>query len=526
MVRSGIVAVTVAGVVGIIVRVAASSAEEKPAPTIESIEIFVHDVFEDEEGTPGLWPYRLANQLHLDTKESVIRRELLFHEGDPLDPEAIEQTERNLRALPFLREARVETVPGETEGGVGVRVVVSDSWSTTPEARLAKIGNEWIWGLGITEDNLLGRGKELQAMHTVGLEREETFVAYRDPRLAGSRTALSTLYSTATDGHFASIGAARPFYSLDSLWSFHLGVEDFDRLDPLYEDGERVEDLHHLHTGGSMGIARAVRRTDSSALRLHLGYQLSRDDVGSDLRRFGILRIGVTTVSHRYRKLTHINRFERPEDINLGNQASAFFGISAPFLGGEPGRSTFVSLSGRRGLSLNAAGFFLGTVSWQARNRHGGIENSIARFRADLVQKFSLRRVVLAKADFVYGANLDPEVQLRLGAESGLRGYPVRQFNGDRSLLLSAEGRWFVADDIARLVSFGFACFFDSGFAWPTGSPMALKDLRSDVGVSLLLGANRVAANRPGVRIDLAYALNPIEGRSPWLLSAGSRIGF
>lgn len=518
--------IAVASVVGVLAAVSVCLPEEKPAPTIESISISVHDVFEDDDGTPALWPYRLANQLHLDTKKSVIRRELLFHEGDRLDREAIEQTERNLRALPFLRAARVETVPGETEGTVGVRVVVSDSWSTTPEARLAKIGDEWVWGLGITEDNLLGRGKELQAMHAVDLDRESTFVAYRDPRLAGSRTALSTLYSTATDGHFASMGAERPFYSLDTLWSFDLGVEDFDRLDPLYENGERVEDLHHLHTGGSVGIARAVRRTESSAFRLHLGYQLAQDDVGSDRRKFGVLRIGVTTVSHDFRKLTHVNRFERTEDINLGNQASAFFGISAPFLGGEPGRSTFVSLSGRRGLSLNAAGFLLGTVSWQARNRHGGIENSIARFRADLVQKFSPRRVVLAKADFLYGANLDPEVQLRLGAESGLRGYPVRQFNGDRSLLLSAEGRWFVADDVARLVSFGVACFFDSGFAWPTGSPIALKDLRSDVGVSLLLGANRVAANRPGVRIDLAYALHPIEGRSPWLLSAGSRIGF
>lgn len=518
--------VVAAGVVGILAAVCLAFAEDPPAPIIESIRIVVRDVFEDEDGTPALWPYRVGNQLHLDTKEGVVRRELLFREGDRLDREAIEQTERNLRALPFLRSARVETVAGETEGGVGVLVVVADSWSTTPEARLAKVGNKWIWGFGVAEENLLGRGKELQVMHSADLEREATFLAYRDPRLLGTRTSLSTLYSDASDGHFASIGAERRFYALDTLWGFAARVEDFDRLDPLYENGETIEDLRHRRQGGSMDVARAVRRTASSAVRLQLGYEFSRDDVDLDRRQFGVLRIGVTTVSHDYRALTHVNRFERTEDINLGNQASAFFGVSSPFLGGEPGHPTFVSLAGSRGLSLNTRGFLLGAASWQARDRRGGLENSIARARVDLVQKISARRVVLAKADFAYGANLDPEVQLRLGAESGLRGYPVRQFNGNRSLLLSAEGRWFVADDVARLVSLGLACFIDSGFAWPEGSPMALKDLRSDVGVSLLLGANRVSATRPGVRVDLAYALNPIAGRSSWLLSAGSQIGF
>jgi outer membrane protein assembly factor BamA len=524
MVRTRIV--TIAGVWAVLGVFSSSRAQEASAPVIESIRVVIRDVFEDEDGTPDPWPYRLANQLHLDTREGVIRRELLFREGERLDREALEQTERNLRALPFLRFARVETVREETPGRVGVLVEVADSWSTTPEARLAKIGDEWVWGIGIVEQNLLGRGKELRAIHEVDLDREETLVAYRDPRLAGTRTSLSTRYSSATDGHFASVGAERPFFSLDTLWSYRVRIEDFDRLDPIYEAGERVYDLRHERKLGDIDVARALRRTVSGALRLHLGYQFSQDDVELDRRKFGTLRVGVATESHHYRVLTHVNRFERTEDINLGTEASLFVGLSSPSLGGEPGRSTFVSLSGRRGLALGEQGFLLGTTSWQARDRRGRLENSIARARIDLVQKLSTRRLVLAKADFTYGANLYPEVQLRLGAESGLRGYPVRQFNGDRSLLLSAEGRWFVADDVARLVSFGLAWFFDSGYAWPAGARIALKDLRSDVGVSLLLGANRVSASRPGVRIDLAYALNPIEGRSAWLLSAGSQIGF
>jgi hemolysin activation/secretion protein len=200
--------------------------------------------------------------------------------------------------------------------------------------------------------------------------------------------------------------------------------------------------------------------------------------------------------------------------------------VSTPSLGGEAKNAYFLFLSERQGLSLNANGFLLASASWQTRHRNGAFENAIARFRVDLAQKISPRRTLLLKADYHHGANLDPEVQLRLGAESGLRGYPVRQFNGTRSLLLSFEGRWFLADDVLRLVSLGVAGFADSGYAWPEGEKVALDDLRSDVGVSLLLGANRVSASRGGVRLDLAYALHPVAGRSPWLFSAGSQIGF
>ena len=256
----------------------------------------------------------------------------------------------------------------------------------------------------------------------------------------------------------------------------------------------------------------------TTALRVHAGYDFSEDVIAEDLdlRRFGIARFGVSSVGHRFLKLTHVNRFERPEDINLGARTSAFFGVSTPALGGEDQVSTFYWLNASRGFALGRDGFLLGTASWQARRRNESFENSFALLRVNAVQKLALRKLVLAKAELRYGSDLDPEVQVRLGAESGLRGYPVRQFNGDRALLFSVEGRWFFVDDVANLVSAGVAAFADSGYAWAVGAPMRLDDLRSNVGASLLLGLSRGEAGRPGLRIDVAYALQPIEGRSPW----------
>jgi len=505
---------------------AAASAQDE-APVIDSIEIVVEDVFEDDGMTPVFWAYRMANDLHFKTRESVIRRELLFTEGELLDEEALAQTERNLRMLPFLRRVRVETFPLR-DNRVIVRVTTSDSWTTNPELHLAKVGNEWEWAVGAYERNLLGYGKQLRVLHDANLDRDETFVSYGDPRFFGTRFATGVLLASASDGHRVQLSAQRPFFAIDTPYSVRFAFEDFDRLDPIYEDGERVEDLRHVRRRGDLELARAVRRRATSAIRLHLGYIRSDDDIadGGDVRRFGIVRVGISTVGHDFLKLTHVNRFERPEDINLGNEASAFVGVSAPAFGGEDQVSLFYFVGARRGIRLNAQGFLLSSVSWQARDRNDRLENNFALIQLNLVQKLTLRKLILAKAILRYGNNLDPEVQLRLGAESGLRGYPVRQFNGDRSFLASVEGRWFVADDVARLASVGLAAFVDSGFAWPEDQPMSLRDLRSNVGVSLLLGSNRISAHRPGVRFDFAYALQPVEGLSPWLISAGSRIGF
>ena len=130
----------------------------------------------------------------------------------------------------------------------------------------------------------------------------------------------------------------------------------------------------------------------------------------------------------------------------------------------------------------------------------------------------------VSRVDYIHGYALDPEVQLRLGIESGLRGYPVRQFTGTRAFLLSAEQRWFLADDIWQLFSFGVAAFVDSGFVWPEADAVDLSDLKTAVGVSLLVGSHRLG--RGGVRFDLGYGLNRIEGARRWVGAAFSDIVF
>jgi hypothetical protein len=186
----------------------------------------------------------------------------------------------------------------------------------------------------------------------------------------------------------------------------------------------------------------------------------------------------------------------------------------------------FLAVSERKGFDLGPGRFLLGEARWTGRHRRGAWQNAVAELRLDGLGRAGARGLVLATARYRHGVRLDPEVQLTLGAQNGLRGYPVHQWAGNRSLLLASEARLFLADDVKQLASFALAAFAEGGYAWPERRPLALRDLRGDIGIALLVGRNRLSATQPVVRFDLAYAFNPPPGRGRWLLSVGSQVRF
>ena len=515
---------------------ATAGAQSIPDPSslrIRAIEIVTHDVF-DEPIAGWSDPYRAVNRIHITTREGVIRHELLFASGDVLNPVQLEQTERNLRGLVFLRDARIEAIPvnnNETDGPpeagerVDIRVEVWDIWSLIPRVKFTQIDDTTLWSAGVSDTNLLGWGKELSVDHIVTLDRSANRFWYRDPQLAGSRFRLTAGVADLSDGEAGLLAVGRPFYALEDTWSFAAQASTFTRSDSLFEAGEETVRLRHLATSGDVEVARAVRHREDSALRLHAAYRVRDDRVAGARRNFRVLEVGLRSVSHRFVQLTHLNQFQRTEDINLGAQSHAAIGLSTPTLGGGEDRVLFLGAGHSRTLAFTPTHFVTGSIGASARHEPEGWANTIGEVRVSYLRQHATRHTLLGKVDLRLGHNLDPEVQLLLGAESGLRGYPVRRFQGTRSLLLGVEERWFIADDLAQLLSFGVAGFIDSGFAWPDGEPMRLADLKTAIGGSLLLGSPRLSAG-PGIRLNLAYALDPLPLTDRWVFSGISTIRF
>jgi hemolysin activation/secretion protein len=108
--------------------------------------------------------------------------------------------------------------------------------------------------------------------------------------------------------------------------------------------------------------------------------------------------------------------------------------------------------------------------------------------------------------------SLDPDMQLLLGGDNGLRGYPLRYESGTSRALFTVEQRFFTDWFPFRLARVGGAIFADVGRTWGSGSignsdPGLLKD----VGFGLRLGNSRTGLGNV-LHIDFAFPLNNIAG--------------
>ena len=506
-----------------------ANAQDLPSVVVGAIEVVSQEVFE-EAGDRLTAVYRLANSLHVRTRERVVARELLFESGDLVDRELLEQTERNLRALPFLRDARVETLPidedldGHAER-VDIRVVTWDRWSLAPRVDLSRLHDRTLWELGASEKNLFGLGKAVTVSHRATLDRTIDQLVYEDYQLFGSHVGVTGSVSNLSDGNEQFFRLGKRYLSLMDPWAMSVSAGNFSRTDPIFRQGIETGRLAHQGRWADFELGRAVRRRGNHALRLHGAYRIRDERVGFVPRDFGIAEVGVRSVSNRFVRLTHINRFERTEDFNLGAESYGTVGVSSPILGGQEHRVMMLAVGHDQGIRFRDDHFLLAAVRFAGRYERAAWRNALTDASLRYLRKHSLRQMLVGKVNYRHGHNLDPEVQVLLGAETGLRGYPLRQFEGNRSLLLSVEERWFVADDLGQLLSLGVAGFIDSGFVWTEFQPVDLTDLKTAVGLSLLLGSNRLSS-RSGVRIDVGYGLNSVEGAPRWVFAAGSDLTF
>src|SRR5436309_13215057 len=229
-------------------------------PLIATIRIDRGDVFDlsnpDERHLPYIW----ANRLHFETREYVIRRELLFEEGAPADPHVLYESERNLRRLTFLHDnSRIETVPRD-DGRVDVVVHTRDVWTTRPSVSINREGNETTGRFSFSEQNMFGFGKSLGLSLKKELDRDSGGIEYSDPRLLGTRWNLNASYFDRSDGILYSARADRPFFSVSPVQAGGGGGSHFSQVTTLQIDGDDAPGFRQRQSHLQLRYGREIGR--------------------------------------------------------------------------------------------------------------------------------------------------------------------------------------------------------------------------------------------------------------------------
>ena len=158
---------------------------------IANIDIRIGEVFDLTDPHEDHWIGRTANILHISTREQVVRRELLFGPGDLVSARLIHETERNLRAFKFFKDAWIEP---RVDGDGTLRAVVHtrDAWTLKASAGFTQVGGQRDFGFSLHEANLLGFGKDLTLAHEKTPERSIDTVNYLDRQILGTSWTLTT----------------------------------------------------------------------------------------------------------------------------------------------------------------------------------------------------------------------------------------------------------------------------------------------------------------------------------------------
>jgi hypothetical protein len=490
---------------------------DHPDAEIGEIRIIHQDIFGPEDDLPAYFPWRTLNRLHINTKEEFIQRELLFKEGDRLNPYLLREVLRNLRTLNLFRDDRIECALLET-GKVRIDVHLRENWSLIPIFHIQGVDTAQAVTLGVTEQNLLGRGKRLSAWGRKGAEARNTFiedswgVRYVDPNIMGSWYRFSGTIQGLETGEFLQAIAERPFYSLETPWSAGLFGRHFRRERRLIRNGEIASMFEQQDVNAGIDFMYALRRGPPVVYRIGPFYEYAQKRIGDyriidgDGERLepppedttSSLGIAYQRLGVDYIVEERISKFDRREDFNVANDLNLSVAFSAGLLGADADEWIF-SLSDVQGLSFRKGHFLFVNASAQGiwdgdRVRNGLFSVGYDHYLQDtFLDGGPFLHTLHWLSTFDYGTHLDSDLLFGLGYPNGLRGYSREAFTGDKRLLFSVEDRIFLSENLFRLVALGVLIFFDTGYVWDEGQSVDLADLRYAVGTGLRVAIPSVA---------------------------------
>jgi hypothetical protein len=503
--------------------------------TIRSIIVQVDEIFDE----PNLgYLYRTANSLKVETREQIIRAELLFKEGDAYDSFVIAESERHLRNVGYLRRVNITPITVAYDE-VDLLVRVQDTWTLILKTSFSSGDGRDRLRIGLAENNLLGYGQNLEFLYEKDDSRDTFELSYAIPALLGTRNDLAIALFSRSDGERVLFQAGAPFRSLveKTSWGFDMDLADI--IGRLYEDGDERFIFRENRRNFRADYALSHGSPEYHVRRYYLGFDLLDSDFSqaqqkdfddldlnpgeleSDIRlvpedrRFSGPSLRYQSVRPDYISMSYIDRFNRIQDYNLGEVF--YFGAHlAPKALGSNVNALRLSASRVQGWKLSNSSFVKGELGVGTRAETDGFTDSL--FRGE-VRYYNVLGPQFAGGLFLgnhtlafsmvadYGKDLDRDREFLMGADNFLRGYKARTFTGDKRFAVNLEDRVHLVDEVFRLISLGAAFFIDAGGASSRGfDDLFANRFYSNIGAGLRFSFPRSSVGRV-IRLDVALPL-------------------
>jgi hypothetical protein len=464
---------------------------------------------------------RIARSLglhHSVTREDVIREYVTLEIGRPCTEFRRAESERLLRAQPYLALAHVRTV-ADARGGVRVEVQTVDEVPVVLDARLRRgqpaaftAGNENVLGLGVHAEARIERG-----------------FAYRDG-FGGMITHYHFLgrpYVLELDGQrdpiggYWATGLGHPFLTDLQRIAWHAGFQSSDRVSNLTRGGDSFLGLSVWHQAWDVG--GVLRLGPPGQLWLLGGVVTGERSIPADnpvlITREGQLPAPpldrpLPYAPHRATRLNVVtgiraldfvqargfDALTATQDIARGVQVGLIAGRGMPSGGDDDlllAGSIFAGMGTATsyfGLQMDGEGRYDNATAW---------DGVIGSGRVAWYYKPAPAWTTLVSVEGAGGWRVRVPFNLRLDdRQGGIRADIDNRYLGTRRVVGRVEERWS-AGSLGGRSDLGFAGFVELGRLWKGDAPFGEAIPRQlAVGISIL-GATPPGAQRLA-RLDIA----------------------
>lgn len=489
--------------------------------TFRQLELFGPSI-DDTTRKPRLVFEKVGNKLHTTTREKVIENNLLLDVGDVIDPEKIQDAERILRELPFMKDARISPIDSLTSGkSVALQVLTQDvfAYSFGGEFHGVKGG-----ALEVSHNNFLGMGHQLRNEISYDRGYPEKKVGYgamyKIPNIRRSFISAEANYFRHYRSRLTNIALGRDFISPEIKYAGGIDLgRRFSRQWFLDNESEGLEmdTLLSTHNYQNVWLGRAFRINfgpeelrDRSRIVLSGRYLRKKyverpevtENFNQEFQHSQLIMGSMSFLTSHYFRDRLVYSYGRTEDIPYGQK----FTLSSGFERNEFANRRLMSLDISAARFFSGLGYVYGQLVVESYFRNGKSEQGIIRptvsWISDLSRwgRFRLRHFL--DLELTRGINRFNNEFININRQAGIRGFRSEFVMGNQRLNLNYE---MVAFSPADFVGFRLApyFFYDAALLAQNNDAVYKGDFYHGFGLGIRLRNDNLTFNAIEVRLGI-----------------------
>jgi len=497
-----------------------------------------------EESRAG-WLFRGMNAVHVRTMPTVVRWELLFEEGDCLDPDLLDASARSLRSLQYISEATI-TSERLADGSYRVDVRTVDAWAVAIAAQFAVDQGFRFTGVSGNARSVLGTGTQVALFRSVYRERRRVGLLGRQPNIFGTRVD-GTLHGGRTrSGKYFTQSFFRPFAGEVGVNAFRQGAHARDEYFPYSVDpslgftqvyrryeAEAYEMTYQRRFGdeegakyvAGIGVSREVIRFPFGidGIRIVAGNDFDSptaapqeviDAVQTQSWAHETNRVNFTFGFRNldFLKVIGFDAIRATQDIIEGGDLVFTFAPGLP-VGSDNVSDVLVGIRGTvaargvRSYTQIDADFRARNVTTDLAGGPEGWRDILYEIEVNGYLQQSGGKSLFGRLQLAGGDNMDRPFQLTVGGRESVRAYNEDAYPGGRRILATLEERIPLGGLSTGFADVGVAFFGDVGRAWAQDTPFGEDSgWKGGVGAGIRMS---LPAGAPNVlRIDVGFPVN------------------